>query len=185
MALLHSHEIPLGTKAQDFCLQSVDDKTYGLVDVAGPKGLLVAFICNHCPYVKAIEDRLIKLGHDLLAQGVGVVAICSNDAQNYPDDDKAHLKQRWLEKKYGIPYVLDQTQEVARAYGAVCTPDLYVFDSALKLFYHGRLDDNWRDAHAVLSHDLRDAAQAMLLGSPPPKEQIPSMGCSIKWRVTT
>lgn len=182
MALLSSGEIPLGTLAPDFCLTSVDDTTYRLADFCGAQGLLVAFICNHCPYVRAIEDRLIRLAAYFLAHDSAVVAICSNDATNYPDDSKEALKKRYMEKHYGFPYLIDIDQTVAKAYGAVCTPDLFLFDQHRKLYYHGQLDDNWRDEHKVSHHSLKEALDGLLVGKPAPALQKPSMGCSIKWK---
>jgi peroxiredoxin len=183
MARLNSVELPLGTIAPDFCLGSVDDTIYRLRDFSGRRALLVAFICNHCPYVRAIEDRLITLARYIEAQDCAMVGICSNDATNYPADSKESLRQRWLDKNYGFPYLVDMDQSVAKAYGAVCTPDLFLFDRELRLYYHGQLDDNWHDETKVLHHDLKDALDNMLAGSPAPLGQKPSMGCSIKWKI--
>lgn len=140
------------------------------------------FICNHCPYVQAIEDRLIDLQREFAAESVQLVGICSNDAVNYPDDSPANLKKRWQEKGYGFPYLVDEDQSVAKAYGAVCTPDLYVFDETRRLAYHGRLDDSWKEPDKVTRRDLADAIRTLLAGKPVQSEQIPSMGCSIKWK---
>lgn len=183
MALLASIDIPLGGLAPDFCLTSVDDKIYQLSDFSDSEALLIAFICNHCPYVRAIEDRLIKLAHSFSPRDCAVVGICSNDAKNYPLDSQDELKKRAFEQKYGFPYLIDTDQSVARAYGAVCTPDLFLFDSQRKLFYHGQLDDNWQNAALVSRQDLKEAIEKLLKGEKAPSGQKASMGCSIKWKV--
>jgi hypothetical protein len=144
--------------------------------------LAVLFICNHCPYVQAIEDRLIALHREYGERGVQLVGICSNDPTHYPDDSPANLLQRWREKHYGFPYLVDATQDVARAFGAVCTPDIYVYDRDRRLAYHGRLDDNWKDESKVTRRELAEAFDALLTNATPTPEQQPSMGCSIKWR---
>lgn len=182
MVLLQGRALNLPFACPPFRLPSVDDKIYELADFADAKGLLVAFICNHCPYVKAIEQRLIDLAKLYSEKGIKTVGICSNDAANYPDDSKAELFKRWREKDYGFPYLIDENQSVAKAFDAVCTPDLFLFDQKGKLFYHGRLDDATRDNPRVKQHDLRNAIDALLANKEAPKEQIPCMGCSIKWR---
>ncbi len=182
MVLLKSENISLGSAAPDFNLKSVDGKQYSLSSFADAKALVIMFICNHCPYVKAIEDRYIDLKRDYASKGVQLVGICSNDANDYPDDSPENLLKRWREKEYGFPYLVDESQEVAKAYDAVCTPDLYVYDSEQKLAYHGRLDDSWEDASQVTKQDLREALDALLAGQKPGEEQVPSMGCSIKWK---
>lgn len=182
MTLLKSEPFKDSMKCPPFSLPSVDDRHYELSDFDHAKGLLVAFICNHCPYVRAIEERLIKLAHDYEKKGIQTVAICSNDAEKYPADSKEELLKRWQEKKYGLPYLIDKDQSVARNFNAVCTPDLFLYDQNRKLFYHGQLDNNWQDEGAVTSHDLRDAIDDMLGGKKPPSNQRHSMGCSIKWK---
>lgn len=182
MALLFSENDLVGMKCPPFKLQSVDDHTYSLGDFKDARVLLVAFICNHCPYVEAIENRLIALAHEFSSQSVQTIAICSNDASGYPDDSKENLYARWQEKKYGFPYLLDQDQSVARSFKAVCTPEFYLFDEHRILYYHGRLDDAWKDEHAVKNRDLADAIQALLSSKAAPAVQHPSQGCSIKWR---
>ena len=181
MALLHSEKIKLGSKASFFDLPSVDGRSYSLSDFQN-KILVLMFICNHCPYVKAIEDRILQLVRDFAKWGIAFVGISSNDFMKYPDDSPASLKTRWLEKKYGFPYLIDEDQSVARAYGAVCTPDLFVYNSKHELAYHGRLDDNWQEPSKVTKSDLRLALEALLKGSSPDPAQISSMGCSIKWK---
>ena len=181
MVLLHSEKISLGTQAPDFNLKGVDGKKYSLASFQDKKVLVLMFICNHCPYVQAIEDRIIQLQRDYAAKSVQLIGICSNDPTDYPDDSPANLKKRWQEKDYRFPYLVDETQEVAKAYGAVCTPEFYVLDSARKLAYHGQLDNNWKEPQKVTRQDLRQAVDALLAGKKP-SEQVPSMGCSIKWK---
>ena len=145
--------------------------------------LVVMFICNHCPYVQAVEDRLIALAREYGPRGVRFVGICANDATDYPDDAPARLLARWREKGFGFPYGIDESQEVARAFGAVCTPEFFVYDAARRLAYHGRLDDIWHDPRKVTRRELAAALDAAARRrAPAPEQQTPSMGCSIKWR---
>jgi len=181
MALLDSHAFDRNFPCPAFGLYSVDDQFFQRSDFDESKALLVAFICNHCPYVKAIEDRLVALRKKYNTSDLAMVGICSNDPSSYPDDSKAMLLKRWQEKNYGFPYLLDVDQQVAHAFDAVCTPDLFLFDKKRKLFYRGRLDNNWRDQSQVSKHDLTDALELLLKDQEPPTEQIPSQGCSIKW----
>ena len=182
MVLLHSEKRKLGGTAPDFSLKGVDGNDYSLADFADKKVLAVMFLCNHCPYVQAIEDRLIQLQRHFVGKSVQLVGICSNDPTDYPDDSPENLKKRWLAKDYRFPYLVDESQEVARAYGAVCTPDLYVYDSERKLAYHGRMDDDWQNPGKVKRQDLKEAVEALLAGKRPSQEQMSSMGCSIKWK---
>ncbi len=182
MVLLKSDPIRAGFQAPSFCLQGVDGKTYRLESFKDKKVLVVMFICNHCPYVKSIEDRLIALEREFNKQSVQLVGVCANDPTDYPDDAPEALKVRWQHKDYRFPYLVDETQEIARAYGAVCTPDLYVFDDQRRLAYRGRLDDNWQEPAKVSRRDLAEAVNALLKGEKPADKQQPSMGCSIKWR---
>lgn len=182
MVLLKSDSIELGTDCPSFSLNSVDNKSYGLKDFKDSSALLVAFICNHCPYVRAIEDRLIAMRKAFSIEELAIVGICANDPIGYPDDKPENLYVRWKEKEYGFPYLIDAEQTVAKSFGAVCTPDLFLFDGERKLFYHGQLDDHWRDASLVKREYLKEAIGAILKKQRPPKEQKPSMGCSIKWR---
>lgn len=182
MALMHSNELELGTTCPTFSLPSVDGRTYELRDFAESKALLIAFICNHCPYVRAIEDRLIALKRAFKTSELEMVGICSNDASRYPDDSKEQLFARWQEKNYGFPYLIDEDQSVARAFSAVCTPDLFLFDQNRALFYHGQLDDNWQQPQNVKKEDMKDAIRLLLNDQDPPVVQKPSMGCSIKWK---
>jgi len=172
----------LGAPCPDFRLPAVDGKTYARDDFAGKPVLVVMFICNHCPYVKAVEDRLIQLARELAPSGVQFVGVCANDAENYPDDAFDKLAERWREKSYGFPYLHDEAQDVARAFGAVCTPDIFVFDRERRLAYRGRIDDSWKDADRVTRRELAEAIEALVAGRAPSREQRPSMGCSIKWR---
>lgn len=181
MALTHTPQAEIGAPCPDFSLPKVDGGQMSLADLRG-KPILVMFICNHCPYVKAIEDRLITLGHDLRAQNVGVVAICSNDAKDYPDDAPENLRKRAQEKSYSFPYLHDETQDVAKRFGAVCTPDFFLYNADGRLAYRGRLDDSWKDPNAVTKRELYEAAMTLAKGQSLQGEQIPSMGCSIKWK---
>jgi peroxiredoxin len=174
-------------RAPDFSLPGVDGKTYSLGDFREAKALLVIFLCNHCPYVIAVQERLNRLAKRFAPQGLATIGINSNDPEQKPDDDFESMKRRAREQGYVFPYVQDLTQEVARAYDAACTPDIYLFENernseSFVLRYHGRLDDSWKDERAVTRHDLADAVQALLSGTRVSAEQTPSMGCSIKWR---
>src|SRR5262249_57730206 len=139
MALTENRDIPLGTACPDFRLRSVDGRSVARDDFADRKVLVVMFICNHCPYVQAVEDRIIDLAREYGPRGVQLVGICANDPTHYPDDSPERLLARWREKRYGFPYLVDESQDVAHAFGAVCTPDIYVFDPARRLAYHGRI----------------------------------------------
>jgi peroxiredoxin len=182
MVLLNSQLIKPGSSAPAFDLPSVDGKQFKLSDFKDAKALVVMFICNHCPYVKAVEDRIIQLHRDYHKKGVQLVGICSNDATDYPDDSPKNLFKTWKEKEYGFPYLIDETQDVALAYRAVCTPDIFVYDQNRQLSYHGRIDDHWEDASRAARHEIREALDALLQGKIPEGKQNPSMGCSIKWR---
>jgi peroxiredoxin len=172
----------LGAPCPDFRLPGVDGRTYARDDFAGSKVLVVMFICNHCPYVKAVEDRLIGLAREYGPRGVQLVGVCSNDAVTYPDDAFDKLATRWRERNYGFPYLHDEPQSVAHAFGAVCTPDIFVFDAGRRLAYRGRIDDSWKDESKVTRRELVAALDALLAGERPAREQRPSMGCSIKWK---
>jgi len=171
-----------GWKAPDFALPATDGKTYSLKDVAGPNGVLVMFICNHCPYVKAVIDRIVRDVAELKTLGVGAVAIMSNDATEYPEDSFDNM--RLLAEKLGfpMPYVLDASQDIAKTYGAVCTPDFFGFNRNLELQYRGRLDESRKEtAPADVRRDLFEAMKQVAETQQGPAEQISSMGCSIKW----
>ena len=171
-----------GWKAPDFALPATDGKTYSLNDVAGANGLLVMFICNHCPYVKAVIDRIVRDVAELKNLGVGAIAIMSNDATEYPEDSFDNM--RLLAEKVGfpMPYVLDASQDIAKTYGAVCTPDFFGFNRNLELQYRGRLDASRKEtAPDDVRRDLFEAMKQVAETQHGPAEQIPSMGCSIKW----
>jgi peroxiredoxin len=182
MALTYSSSPELGSSCPTFSLPSVDQKIFALEDFSQASVLVVMFICNHCPYVKAVEDRLLLLASEFDAKDASFVAICSNDSSDYPEDEPAQLFHRWKEKAYPFPYLIDQTQQVAKEFGAVCTPDFFVYDRERKLRYRGRLDDSWKNSGLVQRQELKTAIDALLSGEIPSPEQVPSMGCSIKWK---
>ncbi len=172
-----------GWKAVDFSLPGVDGKTYSLKDAAGPNGLLVMFICNHCPYVKAVIQRIVRDARDLKELGIGAIAVMSNDPSEYPEDSFENMRRVAEEFRFPMPYVVDETQEVAKAYGAVCTPDFFGFNAALELQYRGRLDESRKEAAPEgARRDLFEAMKQVAETGQGPREQIPSMGCSIKWK---
>ncbi len=172
----------LGWKAADFALQGVDGKTYRLADVRGAKGTLVAFICNHCPYVKAVIGRLVEEAKALEALGIGTVAIMPNDTKAYPADSFDNMKAFARQHGFGFPYVIDETQEVARGYGAVCTPDFFGFNAKDELQYRGRLDASRTTLVPNARRDLYEAMKLVAETGRGPEEQLLSAGCSIKWR---
>jgi peroxiredoxin len=171
-----------GLKASAFELPATDGRRYSLDELKGPKGTVVVFICNHCPYVKAVIDRLIRDARDLEEIGVSTVAICSNDARAYPQDSFESMRRWALEKGFPFKYLHDESQEVARAYGAVCTPDFFGYDAGLGLQYRGRLDDSKREAAPGARRELYEAMKQVAETGRGPEQQIPSMGCSIKWK---
>lgn len=184
MALTPSTMLALGTKAPDFKLpDAVSGKSVSLADFTGKKALLVMFICRHCPYVQHIKEGLTKLGKDYSAKEAALVAISANDAKNYPDDAPESLKAFAKEEGYTFPFLHDESQKVAQAYTAACTPDFFLFDAGRKLVYRGQMDDsrpgNWKP---VTGRDLRAALDAVLAGRPVPSDQKPSIGCNIKWK---
>jgi peroxiredoxin len=175
--------LPLGTRAPDFALPNVDGRTVTLADSAGPKGTLVMFICNHCPFVKHVADQLAALGSEYLPRGIGVVAISSNDVSSHPADSPEQMVHEAEDRGYVFPYLYDETQEVAHAYHAACTPDFFLFDGDRKLAYRGQLDASRPGNDVpVTGADLRAAIDALLAGHPVPTEQRPSLGCNIKWK---
>ena len=182
MALVESESPQLGSPAPDFSLPGTDGNTYRLDDFDGADVLVVMFICNHCPYVKAVLDRLLELGRSWDDDEVAFVAISANDATRYPDDSFDNMKQLADTKDFPFPYLYDESQETARAYGAECTPDFFVYDDDRQLAYAGRLDDNWKEPDEVEQRELYDAITALLDGERPDEDQHPSMGCSIKWK---
>ena len=172
----------LGSLAPDFALPATDGRRYTLADVRGRTGTLIAFICNHCPYVRAIRARLVRDARELQALGVGVAAISSNDAVGYPEDSFDHMRRIAGEWGLPFPYLYDESQQVARAYGAVCTPDFFGYDAALKLRYRGRLDSSGKEASPDAVRELFAAMKAVAAGRAAPAVQNPSIGCSIKWK---
>ncbi len=177
--------LPLGTIAPGFQLPDTNGKVVSLSHFNGAPATLVMFICNHCPYVIHIREQLAKLGREYQEKGAAVVAINSNDAKNYPADSPEKMKEETANAGYTFPYLFDETQEVAKAYRAACTPDFFVFNKELKLVYRGQLDDSRpRVANPlpVTGRDLRAALDAVLAGQEVPANQTPSMGCNIKWK---
>ncbi len=184
MALTPSTMMPLGTEAPGFDLQDViSGKSISLQDVKGEEGLVVMFICAHCPYVKNIEEELGIVARHYQHLGVGFVAISSNDIENYPDDSPEQLKSQAEKHGFDFPYLFDETQETARAYDAACTPDFFLFDTDLKCVYRGRFDASTPgNNEPVNGEDLSAAIDALIEGQPPLEEQKPSIGCNIKWK---
>lgn len=183
MALTYSNMMPLGTKAPKFSLSdTVTNKTNTLDDIRGENATLVCFICNHCPYVKHLASEFEKF-NALLPKGVGVVAISSNDIETYPQDAPPEMTRFAEENKFGFPYLFDEDQSVAKAYGAECTPDFFLFDADLSCVYRGRYDESSPgNKIPVTGHDLFSAIDSCLKGFPVSDVQYPSMGCNIKWR---
>ena len=183
MALTPSTMLPLGTAAPDFKLLDTQGKTVALADFKGKAALLVIFMCNHCPYVKHLRSGLAQLARDYQPRGVGIVGVNSNDVANYPEDSPAKMKEEIKAAGYLFPYLYDESQTVARAYRAACTPDLYLFDRDRKLVYRGQFDDS-RPGNGVpvTGKDLRAALDAVLAGRPISADQKPSVGCNIKWK---
>ncbi len=183
MAMTQTDGVSLGWTAADFDLMGADGKRHSLASVRGEKGTLVIFMCNHCPYVKAALDMMIEDVNALKSKGIGAVAISSNDVEAYPDDSLENMARLARDKALPFPYLIDETQEVARTYGAACTPEFYGFDADLKLKYHGRLAEFTRLAAAPdAKHEMRDALIMIAETGEGPKDQKPAIGCSIKWR---
>ena len=171
-----------GDEAVPFDLPGVDDKRHALADYADKVAIAVVFTCNHCPYARAWEDRLIDIQADYAGRGVQLLAISANDAKKYPDDGFPKMKERSEEKGFNFPYLYDESQEVARAYGAARTPEVFLFDKGGTLRYHGTVDDNYDDPAAVKSHYLIDAIEAVLGGREPTTTETAAVGCTIKWK---
>lgn len=182
MVSLHPPLCDFGWKARDFDLRGVDGKRYNLASARGSNGLLVMFICNHCPYVKAIRERIVRDTRELQQHGINSIAIMSNDPAEYDEDSFANMQ--WVARQYGypFPYVWDETQQVAKEYDAVCTPDFFGFNADLELQYRGRLDASRKEAVADAPRDLFSAMVQVAQTGQGPREQIASMGCSIKWK---
>jgi len=173
--------LKLGETAPDVSLPGVEGKTWRLSDVRDKAVVCVVFMCNHCPYVKATIDRLIELQRDYAGKGVQLIGINSNETKNYPEDDLPHMIQWAKEKSFNFPYLRDETQAVARAYGAERTPHIFLFDRGRTLCYTGAIDDNTQDASKVTRRYLREAIDALLASQPVKETQTHAMGCSIKW----
>ena len=172
-----------GIPALNFSLRGVDGNTWSLQDCSGPDGLLIMFICNHCPYVQAINHKLVRDAHDLEQLGIRSVAIMPNDVEYYPEDSFENMIRVAAEMAYPFPYLMDESQSVSRAYGAVCTPDFFGYNSRLELQYRGRLDESRKHTDkGDVRRDLYLAMKMVAQTGQGPKDQIPSMGCSIKWR---
>ena len=177
-------ELEVGKPAPEFSLPGTDGKTYAFKDVAGEKGTLVVFTCNHCPYAVAYQQRIMELTAKYKPLGIGVVAISSNDAVAYPDDGFAPMKQRADSMKYNFPYLYDETQQVAQKYGPKVTPHTFLFDAKGNLAYRGRIDDSVKE-NAVKKRELADALDALVAGKPVPVAATTAFGCSIKWKAAT
>jgi peroxiredoxin len=182
MVLKTANICPFGWKARDFALKGVDGKTYSLAAIRGPKGTLVVFICNHCPYVKASIDRIVVEARALRDIGIGTIAIMPNDTETYAEDSFEKMKLLSAKHSFTFPYVIDETQEVARAYNAQCTPDFFGFNAQDELQYRGRLDASRTTLVPNTRRDLFEAMKQVAKTGHGPQEQLPSMGCSIKWK---
>lgn len=183
MVSLETPVCDFGQAAPDFALPGVDGRVWTRDACKGERGLLVMFICNHCPYVKAVRERIVRDARELADLGIGCVAIMSNDPTEYPEDSFGNMQRVAAEFGFPFPYLLDETQEVAKAYGAVCTPDFFGYDAGLGLQYRGRLDASRKEkAPPDARRDLFEAMKAVATTGLGPREQIPSIGCSIKWK---
>ena len=185
MAATPSTMSPLGTSCPDFRLPDAggSGKIFSLADFKDAKALLVMFICNHCPFVKFVQAELARIGRDYQPRGAAIIAINSNDVQKYPDDSPKKMAEESKLAGYTFPYLFDESQDVAKAYGAACTPDFFLFDKNRKLVYRGQLDDSRpTNGIPVTGADLRAALDAVLAGKPAPEDQKPSIGCNIKWK---
>ena len=183
MVLMETPVCNFGEKAHHFSLEGVDGKNWSLKDCMGEKGVLVMFICNHCPYVKSIQSKLVEDTSKLIDVGINSVAIMSNDPSDYPEDSFQNMQKIADEFNYPFPYLFDKTQEVAKAYGAICTPDFFGYNAEQELQYRGRLDaSGMKKTEENLKRDLLDAMTTVANTGQGPKQQIPSMGCSIKWK---
>jgi len=184
MAIESSYKLALGTEAPPFSLfDTVSEETLSLERLKSDKATVIMFICNHCPYVKHVNPEIVRIANEYTPKGISFIGISSNDIVQYPEDGPIEMKKKAKELGYNFPYLYDETQEVARAYDAACTPDFYVFDKNLLLIYHGQLDDSRASGNVPLTgKDLRNVLQPALEGKPVPSFQRPSIGCSIKWK---
>ena len=174
--------ISVGSTAPNFSLKGVDGKEHSLDALADSKAVAVIFSCNHCPYVLAWEDRMIAIQRDYEGRGVTLIAINANNAQTHPTDSFENMVKRSNEKGFNFPYLRDETQEIAHAYGATRTPEVFLLDAERTVRYHGAIDDNYDDADAVKQHYLRDAVDAVLEGKQAPISETPPVGCTVKWK---
>lgn len=184
MALTPSNMVPLGTTAPDFTLpDAVSGNDMNLEQLKSDKATVIMFICNHCPYVKHVQKGLVELANDYISKGVSFIAINSNDVDNYPDDSPENMKKDAERFGYPFPYLFDESQQIAKAYDASCTPDFYIFDAELKLVYRGQMDDSRPgNGRPVTGKDIRKALDQILEGQSLSPDQIPSIGCNIKWK---
>jgi peroxiredoxin len=183
MVSLETPVCDFGRPAPEFALPGVDGRTWTRDDCKGPNGLLVMFICNHCPYVQAVRERIVRDTRELMTLGVGAVAIMSNDPSDYPEDSFENMKKVALEYDFPFPYLLDESQSIARAYGAICTPDFFGYNADLELQYRGRLDESRKQtAPEGARRDLFEGMKQVAETGKGPEHQVPSVGCSIKWQ---
>lgn len=182
MVALETPEVEIGMKAPDFSLKGVDGKIHTLANACGKHGLVVMFICNHCPYVQAIADKIVRDARELAAMGVATIAINSNDTVNYPDDSYENMKLFATKHGFNFPYVIDETQNVAKGYGAVCTPDFFGFNANLELQYRGRLDDSRMEKKSSGNRELFEAMKEVAITGKTSLKQYNSIGCNIKWK---
>jgi peroxiredoxin len=182
MPLLKSNSGEIGSAIIDFTLKGVDEKIYSVSSFSSKNILVIIFMCNHCPYVQAIVERLVILQTKYESKSVQLIGINSNDTESYPEDSYKNMKSFSKERKFNFPYLIDENQSTAKSYDAVCTPDIYVYDKSRQLKYRGRLDDNWQEIENVKTRDLESAIDSILADKEITFEQIPSMGCSIKWK---
>lgn len=182
MAALETPPVKIGWKAADFKLKGTDGKIWSPTDAKGEKGLVVMFICNHCPFVQAIADKLARDMKELKPMGIGAIAVMANDVENYPEDSFDNMKKFKSRHGFDFPYVIDETQSIAKAYDAVCTPDFFGFDANLALQYRGRLDDSGMQKKPGGNRELFEAMKSVAATGKAPAMQKPSIGCSIKWR---
>jgi peroxiredoxin len=185
MAATPSVMIPLGSVAPSFNLpDTVSGKSRSLEELKGKQGTLIMFICNHCPYVKHLNKEIVAIANEYQSKGINVIAISSNDVGQYPDDGPDQMKVTAHQLGYNFPYLYDESQDVAKAYDAACTPDFYLYNKDLKLLYRGQLDDSRpKNTSPVTGKDMRDALDALLAGKAPTEDQKPSIGCNIKWKM--
>jgi len=177
-----TNTLSLGSKAPDFNLIGVDDKYYSLNSFSDKKAVIIIFSCNHCPYVQAYEDRIIKIQRDYKEKGVAIVAVNSNDDKAYPEDSFENMKKRAIQKGFNFPYLRDEEQSVARAYDATHTPEIFLFDSERRLVFHGKIDDNWQEPEKAVNHYLRNALDELLAGKEISVPETFTIGCTIKWK---